>query len=65
VLLQYPDNLFFGVSAALHRPSPSRNGLYLKARAISGSRSELIPILAAILWAPFMRDFMSRCITDP
>jgi hypothetical protein len=39
VLLQYPDNLFFGVSAALHRPSPSRNGLYLKARAISGSRS--------------------------
>jgi hypothetical protein len=39
VLLQYPDDLFFGVSAALHRPSPSRNGLYLKSRAISGSRS--------------------------
>ena len=39
VLLQYPDDLFFGVSAALHRPSPSRNGLYLKSRALSGSRS--------------------------
>jgi hypothetical protein len=38
VLFQYPDDLFFGVSAALHRPSPSRNGLYLKIEGTFGGK---------------------------
>jgi hypothetical protein len=44
VLLQYPDDLFFGVAGFLHRPSPSGNGLYLKARALSGVTSRAMVI---------------------
>jgi hypothetical protein len=38
VLFQYPDNLFFGVSAAFHRPSPSRNGRYFKIEGNFGGK---------------------------
>jgi hypothetical protein len=34
---------------ALHRPSPSRNGLYLNSRAISGSGSVAIALLLVLV----------------
>jgi len=38
VLFQYPDDVFFAESTARHRPSPSRNGLYLKIEGTFGGK---------------------------
>jgi hypothetical protein len=66
VLLQYPDDLFFGVSAALHRPSPSRNGLYLKFEGTLGGKvtnQDLAYALRGALAAPVTKS--RAAITSP